>query len=156
MSFVVGAIGLVLTGCASVPKVRISNVERETIAKTLWEQGHSRTTITLDHVSAESVWPSFGEINKPRTVIKYTLTNHFIYRKRCRDTLSIVSESPNDTVVSLKCKEKNYIFDYLHYLWPFYKRNTYREQTVMLNTVRALQDNEGFNMEWLSKWKPDM
>ena len=164
---------LCLSGCSSViPRARISNVMDETVAQALWETGSKgHETTANDFVGAafngnmsgraKSIWPSSEEINKPHTVIQYDLQS-VLASWKCRDTIQIIPENENNTILSIKCENKyvpflnviSLVSNPIISVSPFYDRDYDREETLMLGTVQRLQKDRDVSIEWIGAWRP--
>ena len=108
------AVGLVVSGCAGgYTKVRVTGVSRDSVAQALWEAGGKETrTDEFGRSHDEVFWPSVDSINKRKAVVKYEefrFTQIFSYSVPLRDTIKIAEKEPNGTVVSLRCKERDFL-----------------------------------------------
>lgn len=122
------------SGCASVPKAKISNVDGLTVAQILWQQGNPRSETTPNdlmapaydkiisdmtgintsspknpntHITHATVWPDPKTILKKGTItIKYDISAGFgfIY---CKDKVSLKKQSQDKTILSVKCENKH-------------------------------------------------
>lgn len=145
--------GLIISGCAAVPQVRVSGVKRSQIVQVLWEEGGYRWKSNfLGSSYTETVWPSVQSINKPKAVIEYKF-HPFLCTTYGKDTIRIANEDSNNVTISLKCEDKtSVLFDFGRFLTPL-KRNTERERDILSRTVRRLAE-KGASVEWISTWKP--
>jgi len=146
------AVGLVVSGCAGgYTKVRVTGVSRDSVAQALWEAGGKETrTDEFGRSHDEVFWPSVDSINKRKAVVKYEefrFTQIFSYSVPLRDTIKIAEKEPNGTVVSLRCKERDFLEWGMH-------RNKRKERGILLKMTQKLQDKEGAIVEWIGDWKP--
>jgi len=133
--------------------VEFKGVEREQVARILWEEGGSRPKGGLFGSSEVSVWPSAEAIDKPVSVIEYEI-EHFLSKSRYRDSLGIVEPEPSRVIVWLKLESKGKSsFEIIGDL--FFERNQTRERTILQKTVwRVLRSTPGATAAGVTGWQP--
>lgn len=130
-----------VAGCSvGYTEVRLSGVTRYKVNQTLWNTGGYD----------ELVWPSIKKANDQKVVVKYDDTvsaGWFSYSVELLDTIKIVSEEDNNIIVSLQCKESQFL------QWAMY-RNKIKEHQILWKMAQALRKKENISVEWIGDWKP--
>ena len=133
--------------------VEFKGVEREQVARILWEEGNSRPKGGLFGSREVPVWPTAEAINKLAVVIEYEI-EHFLSKSRYRDSLGIVEPEPGRVIVWLKLESKGKSsFEIIGDL--FFERNHTRERTILQKTVwRVLRSTPGATATEVTGWQP--
>ncbi len=144
-----------LCGCAAVPTVRISGVDRDTVVdalcETAWHHGWQ------DRSSRSSMRVRPSDFSKRTTVSKRGswmtgnpigfMSMYYIHR------FTVKGEKSGSTLVSVKREIKGPFFALNPVGWisPFYRRHTYLEERFILG---LLQELEGATCQWVGEWRP--
>ena len=119
-----------LSGCSTIPKARILNIDSRAVADVLWQEGSPRTEETpndmfssmfdeafdealkVDHnprsfETKKSFWPDPETFQKnTKTTIKYDLSAGFD-TYRCKDTIYFDDKISYQVILSVKCEKKS-------------------------------------------------
>ena len=133
--------------------VEFKGVEREQVARILWEEGSSRPQGGLFGSNSVSVWPSAEAIDKPAGVIEYEI-EHFLSKSRYRDSVGIVEPEPGRVIVWLKLESKGKSsFEIIGDLC--FERNRTRERTILQKTAwKVLRSTPGATVAGVTGWEP--
>ncbi len=147
-----------LCGCAAVPTVRISDVDRDTVVDALRKtSGYplvGRDTIERRRRTGKWLPSDFAKFSNRNSVSKkHTRSYDCGFRVlHTRDRITVKSEKSGSTLVSVKCEKKGRgVLNLVKLVSPFYERNSEKEANIIAGLLRNLK---GAGYEWVGEWRP--
>ena len=154
-----------------VPRVKITHIDRSTVAQTLCQKEIELANMTIVGGAGQNT-PFKKAIddalthNNSNVVAEYVLELGFGAKRYCKDTVTIKDLAPDQTILSVKCQIRDDLSDWSSngftlllssLLSPLsgYKRDYGREYVIMADTVQQLQSGHNAQVEWLGKWRPE-